>query len=291
MSAGVLPHNSSMQTLNIPADPELTELGVDASKHNGCVVSKLIKNAHNLSEYPDMKIDTVHFVGCSPLIRSMETAYYMTRKWKAPPHTIYVLPHLREINETARNKYSQSSRATMDTEPAYAMKSIQDQKAYLERLGILSFFDFHFVEADLTARSEPGDVPRFVNWFGKNVLSTMAIDGNKNNINAFIITHAGVLRDFAHEGFMNNSGFIVNVHFESAQPKMSRIQKMFHREVQFKRLWILQNFLPPNFFSNYGSKKYSNSTHNCPSGRCGNLCTLAKPGESSQLQRIHSKCE
>jgi len=34
----------------------------------------------------------------------------------------------------------------IDNKPYYAMKDIQDQKKYLEKIGILQFFDFTFVE-------------------------------------------------------------------------------------------------------------------------------------------------
>src|SRR5690606_14672139 len=101
-------------------------------------------------------------VGCSPLIRSMETAYYMTRKWPEQPEKIFVFPYLREIDEGSSNKYSTQSRKKIKSSPNYAMKSIQEQKDYLKSINLLNHFDFTFVEDNKKGREEPGDIPTFI---------------------------------------------------------------------------------------------------------------------------------
>ena len=89
-------------------DPELTEIGVDASIENGCIIKNIIKNLDKVSQ-SDITIKEFDVVGCSPLIRAMETAYYMTRKFDNPPNKIWVFPFLREIDEMSSDKYSENS--------------------------------------------------------------------------------------------------------------------------------------------------------------------------------------
>jgi len=128
-------HNEASNSQN--DDPELTPIGVQASLHNGCVISNVLKDLKYLTKNPLLDTSEMHVVGCSPLIRCMETAYFMTRNWKTPPQKIYVFPYLREINESSDDKYSKSSLKIMETTPAYAMKTILDQKMYLHQKGIL----------------------------------------------------------------------------------------------------------------------------------------------------------
>lgn len=236
------------------ADPELTPLGVDASLNNGCVISKILRKLPVITSDPKMQMSPIQIVGCSPLIRSMETAYYMTRNWKNPPSKIYVFPLLREIDESSNDKYSPSSRKRIEDIPSYAMKSIQEQKQYLDSIGLLKYFDFTFVETDDKLRKEPGDVGEFIKWF--------ALQSFSQNINCFIVTHAGVLRDFAHQGFANNSGFVVNTTITNK------------KNVTYNKLIILDSYLPTYFFANYNDTEYTNSKYFCPSSRCGQLCTI-----------------
>lgn len=258
-----------VDVLRIP-DPELTPLGVDASKNNGCVVSKILRKTHVLANDPNMEMSSIHIVGCSPLIRSMETAYFMTRNWKNPPTKIYVFPLLREIDESSSDKYSSKSRQAIDTIPSYTMKSLQEQKKYLSSIGILKFFDFSFVENNKTLRKEPGDIREFIKWFGTK-------QGQQDNIpkalgiNCFIVTHAGVLRDYADEGFANNSGFVLNTTISN------------DNEISYNKMLILDTYLPEYFFSNYNSKEYTNTDYFCPSSRCGQLCNI--PEKSSVKDR------
>lgn len=272
--------------VNPMIDPVLTQVGVDASIHNGCVVSKILKSIDKIlkSSYDDLndndiKIDSIHVIGCAPLIRCMETAYYMSRSWANPPSKIYVFPFLREIDEGSSDKFSLESRNIIDSKPFYAMKTIEEQKKYLERLGILNFFDFSFVEIFKKERKEPGDISNFIKWFitffikKKELLETL---------NVFIVTHAGVLSDFVNkkEGFTNNSGFIINTKYDYKNDIIS-----------LKKYVSLNSFL--KYFSFYQDYKSTNlKEYYCPSNRCEELCSIAK-GESNiqEIKHIETKCD
>lgn len=224
-------------------DPELTSVGVNASIHNGSVISKMLKNTVN-KEFPNnLDLSTMNVVGCSPLIRCMETAYYMTRKWKNPPNKIYVFPYLREINEGSDNKYSSESINIMNTNSSYAMKNIADQKKYLRENGILNYFDFSFVEQYYNERNAPGDVKNFINWFCKKFVTLI---NPVPKLNVFITTHAGVLRDFANEGFINNSGFILTT-------------KLQGQNIEYYKYLSLNPLLPNDFITEYSSSDFIKS--------------------------------
>lgn len=236
-------------------DPELTPLGIDASLNNGCVVASMIKKLASIINDPDVQMDSVDIVGCSPLIRSMETAFYMTRNWKTPPKTIYVFPHLREIDEGSSNKYSFTSLQRMETIPSYAMKSISEQKQFLQKHGILQYFDFSFVEIFAKERKLPGDIKTFMTWFLKNVASK----SGQNKLNTFIVTHAGVLKDFSGTGYHNNSGLFVNSHVDGKNV--------------INKIGSLHTLLPDSFFKDYYNTEYVTPNYYCPSTRCASLCS------------------
>lgn len=246
----VIPTTENMQTLNIYSDPELTPMGVDVSIENGKIVSDILKN---------LDINKINIVGCSPLIRSMETAYFMSRKWKNPPKKIYVFPFLREIDEHSNNKYSIKSRKVIDTTPSYSMKTLQQQKKYLSEAGLLKYFDFSFVEHNLEDRKEPGDIKRFITWFTQNYLRKLS--HSYTNVNVFIVTHAGVLKDYSKIGFYNNSGFILNTYID-----------IKNKTIDYKTIVSLNDYLQPSFFKDYSNPKYGNINRFCPSNRCGLLC-------------------
>ena len=258
------------------SDPELTPLGVDVSIHNGCIISKIIRSLHKFSNDPSVKIDTMNIVGCSPLIRSMETAYYMTRKWKTPPNKIYVFPHLRELDEGSNNKFSNESKNIINLVPAYAMKSILDQKKHLQKHGLLDFFDFTLVEVFQKERKEPGDIINFIDWFGKHFLPI--VESPKDNLNVFVVTHAGVLKDYAGESFANNSGFLLNT-------KISP----YDGQAKFGTYINFNYFLPPFFQKSYD--KFADSAYFCPSNRCAAICKLNSATHSKLKKLELSTCE
>ena len=267
--------NSDIQPLD---DPVLTNLGVDASIHNGCVINKILKNLGDNIEDERFNIKQINIIGCSPLIRSMETAYYMSRKWINPPNKIYVLPLLREIDESSDNKYSGYSRSKINLVPGYSMKSISEQKSYLKQLGILEFFDFSFVEAFSKQRLEPGDIRVFLNWFANYFLPLVMEP--VDNLNIFIVSHAGVLKDFIGSGFYNNAGFIINTQYNSEEKSLS-----------VKKYVLLNEFLQnSNFFTDYTNRMY-NKDYYCPSNRCGQLCSVINSEPNVEIKQLHLQCD
>jgi hypothetical protein len=273
---------------NIPGrtpmiDPVLTQVGVDASIHNGCIISKILKSLHVINgdgdgDNDNEKIDNIHVIGCSPLIRCMETAYYMSRNWSKPPSKIYVFPFLREIDESSDNKFSINSRIRIDNKPFYSMKSIKEQKKYLESLGILNFFDFSFVEMSDKERKEPGDISNFIKWFVNFFIKKRKLS---ETLNAFIVTHAGVLSDFVNntEGFINNSGFVINTQYDNNKNK-----------VQVNKYVSLNDFLSLfNFYKNYNIT--NKKEYYCPSNRCEELCTIAKGNHDKEIKHININCD
>ena len=255
-------------------DPVLTNIGVEASIYNGCIINKIFKSISD--NEPAVMLDTFNVVGCSPLIRCMETSYYMTRKWKNPPNKIYVFPLLREIDESSVDKYSQQSKEIIRVTPSYSIKSIQEQKDYLRTLGILDSFDFSFVETFPKERIEPGDIKEFISWFAKYFMTLLNTD-NKN-LNVFITTHAGVLRDYAGEGFYNNSGFVINTTYVDNFAKNTYVSLNNH----------IKEY---NFFKDYSNEKYNTKEYYCPSNRCGQLCSVANDsGIKGSLAKIGLKC-
>lgn len=241
-------------------DPELTSLGIDASISNGNIITGILKSLNKNFKNKILNMDEMNVIGCSPLIRSMETAYFMSRDWANPPKKIYVFPLLREINESSTDKYSNKSRKTMETTPSYAMKSIIEQKKYLRSIGLLEFFDFSFIEKYYELRKEPGDIPKFINWFIRNYISQIQ---PRENLNIFIVTHAGVLKDYSKTGFTNNSGFVLN-------------GRLKNNNFNLNKYISLNSFLPKQFFQEYHESKWNKRSHFCPSDRCGNgkLCQL-----------------
>lgn len=275
-------------------DPVLTQVGVDASIHNGCVMNQIFRSIDGIlqNNYNDsINMDKINIIGCSPLIRCMETAYYMSRSWPNPPSKIYVFPFLREIDESSSNKYSLQSIIRMNKKPFYAMKSIEEQKKYLESLGILNFFDFSFVEMFKKERAEPGDIEMFTKWFVSSFIQKKDtknyIDNETQNLleklNVFIVTHAGVLSDFAvnDEGFVNNSGFVINTNYDDTTGIIS-----------VKKYLSLNPFL--EFFNFYQDYKNINAKeYYCPSNRCGNLCSVMKDKDQDKkdLEHINVTCD
>lgn len=240
-------------------DPELTSIGVDASIHNGGVISKLLKSSKSSNLLDNLDLSTINIVGCSPLIRCMETAYYMTRKWKNPPNKIYVFPHLREIDESSHDKYSIESINIINSNSSYAMKSIEEQKKYLRENNILDFFDFSYVEAFYDERNMPGDINMFIKWFLRNFISNIVY---VPRVNVFIVSHAGVLKDFSNEGYMNNSGFILKT-------------TNTHENIIYDKSLSLNRLLPNDFYKDYDNSYFIKKNYKC-NNRCSNMCNYIK---------------
>jgi hypothetical protein len=185
---------------NVLIDSELSTVGKYASVLNGVVISKVLK---------EDGIKYINVVGCSTLLRAMLSAYYMTRKWENPPNKIFVLPHLREIDESSSNKWSKQSLYNVDSNSSYRMKSITEQKKILESMGILSFFDFSIIENNLFLRHTLGDIPNFISWSKQILDSVFKKETIPTSFNFYLITHAGVLFDYANSSFINNTGILI----------------------------------------------------------------------------------
>ena len=275
-------------------DPELTDVGVDATIYNGCIIANRLR---------EMGIQKIHMVGTSPLIRSMETAHFLTTKWKTPPEKIYVFPYLRELDESTlhtpddhiniqtiisnqvqqknktyhlKKKFSRQSRNVLNQYGAYAMKPIAEQQQYLRNVGLLDKISFRYNGGEL--REEPGDIDSFIDWFQRNSMTSL-IDNTNDTVNILVVTHAGVLLDFyltakgEEHSFFNNSGVVVNCTFNLMNFKIDSVTPIE---------------LPPTFFKDYDTTK--SLDYFCPSQRC-HFCTNVKNKISKPIKNINDKLD
>ena len=186
---------------NVLIDPELSQIGGHASVINGQVIADVLKQQN---------IKYVNVVCCSTLLRSMISVYYLTRKWEIPPKKIFVMGHLREIDEGSDNKWSKESVENVDLISSYKMKPLNEQKKILQKLGIIDMFDFSFVESSDYLRHSLGDIPNFIKWTKQNILDKVFQKSTiPTSYHFYIITHAGVLSDYTQLSFPNNTGIIV----------------------------------------------------------------------------------
>ena len=186
---------------NVLIDPSLSQVGQHASIINGKVIADILKKQN---------IKYVNVVCCSTLIRSMLSVYYLTRKWEISPKKIFVLPHLREIDEGSNDKWSKESMENVDLISSYRMKPLIEQKKVLQKLGIIDMFDFSFVEKSEYLRHSLGDIPNFINWTKQNILDKVFQKSViPTSYHFYVITHAGVLSDYTQLSFPNNTGIIV----------------------------------------------------------------------------------
>jgi broad specificity phosphatase PhoE len=176
-------------------DPTLSDTGVQDSKTAGIILKK---NLHKIG------INKIHFIASSPMIRAIETAYYMSLLPKqiseiTTDKTIYVCPYLREM-------YTGDS--AFITDQKFPLKSISEQKKYLSE-NELNAIDFKFVQ-DEHLRREPGHLKKFIKWFGKSGIAQELINKNKEStLNVIIFLHSHVIKEFSDLSSKNNTGFIL----------------------------------------------------------------------------------
>lgn len=192
-------------------DAQLTHFGVDFSIWSGCLIKNILKIMGSLyKNYDD--IEEIDIIGTSPLIRSIETGYYITKNWTNKPKSIHVFPYLRELDERIFNiigftKYSDPSIYNI---PQYAVKKIDEQKSYLQNVlnDDMEMIDFTYVEKFKKERESAGDINLFIKWFFDNFKEKLV---DKKIYNVVIITHSGVIREFFNKLVFNNFGLILPV--------------------------------------------------------------------------------
>lgn len=163
------------------SDPTLSDKGEIQSINAGKEYVEKFKNEFN--------IDSFDIIGSSPMLRTIETAYYMTKEYN--PDNIYVYPFLRECRECNDKDNAEK------LNKIWPMKKISEQKDYLKSKNIENI-DFKYVENNKD-RESPGNIEKFLEWFHKNV------NIEKDNTNVLIITHSHVLRFFRISA-ENNAG-------------------------------------------------------------------------------------
>lgn len=259
-------------------DAVLTHYGVDTSIWIGCLIKNILKILNQLdSNYQD--IESFDYIGASPLLRSMETAYFMSNKWEQRPEEIFIFPYLRELDErifSLKTITKYSDPFIYNNVPQYSMKTINEQKEYLKNNFPDMNFNFSFVEKDTTARERPGDVELFINWFYDEFKNKL----NKNIYNILIITHAGVIKEYFNETVYNNFGFILPVTID----KKENINLQKHLSLDIEECFT-QDILE------YLSYKTENICGNDQT-RCIKLCSDYNNKTNKPLKKIKlTKCK
>jgi hypothetical protein len=214
MDLKTIPNEDMKKLFTKLADPLLSPSGRYASKKNGLVIQRILTEEHS--------IKNGIIIGCSVLLRSMLTAFFISRKWTKPPEKIIVFPYLREIDEGSDDKYSDKSINSTNSNPGYCMRSLKEQKELLSKIGILKYFDFTFVEYDENLRKETGDITKFIIWSKNKFLDNQNPKLSITKpLNFIVITHAGVLRDYAKSSFYNNTGIIVKTTFNPVNKNLT----------------------------------------------------------------------
>ena len=252
-------------------DPMLTPLVDDASEYNGKVITDNLNSKH--------RINHINFVMCSPLLRSMETAYQMTKNWVGRPAKIYVVPHLREIS--FRHNSADEYYANIDSEVerinnnnGFSMLSVEEQLFKLKTISNIDtdLFDFTYLKDDSgninnDLRNSIGDISNFIRWFKQKV--------TLEPCNVFAVTHSGVLYEAMYSvgireviSMYNNTGIIVkdNINDKRNITIISR-----------------QNIYKDRYKDEKKDSHYNYEKCNiCPSPKCG--CT-EKFNQCTQLTR------
>jgi hypothetical protein len=225
-------------------DPELSELGKSVAESNGCL----------------FKLDPGTLLFASPAIRCIETSYFMFKNHDKP---VVVAPYLREIDEhswtNGLGKTSKHSLKVLETQPSYMLRPISEQRKYLfNSAGIPeNAVDFSIVDHDPTGRKAPGDIPEFIHW----CIPKYGL------FDAWIVTHAGVLRSYTNKGFEPGTGIVL---------KIEKTSKTSVKVVSAKSLKLPDGYLVPS------ALPVTDHRYFCPSNRCAKLCGTPK--------KILSKC-
>lgn len=235
------------------ADPTLSDKGIRDSIKAG---EKLKKYGLNSTSCKcDIVIDNFDIVGSSPMIRSIETGYYMNGGNGSSSNNsktvVYPFPFLREISKDTAN-----GRDTVDhLNKVFPIKSIQEQKEYFEHEGIP--VNFKYVANQ--NRYSPGDLTQFIHWFcSSRVYSDFGLSSSPE-INVLIITHSHVLLHDTLGSFRNNSGILVEV---TISPSGKVTWNTYDNGTTFRYDGIFK----------YTSDTSDKGKLDCPTSKCPNLC-------------------
>lgn len=272
-------NKSSPEIQNEQSDAQLTHVGVDFSIWIGCLLKNILKISEALhSEYDN--IEDIHLIGSSPLLRSIETAYYIKQKWKNKPIKQYVFPYLRELDERIfyNSNLTKYSEPEIYNSPAYTMKSIVEQKMFLTKTNIdINAIDFSYVESNKIGKEEPGDITKFIDWFYENFKNEIK-QKNANTYNVIIITHSGVIRDYFKKPVQNNFGFMMQVKVDPNND---------NKVINKKSIVEILELFPDEILNNieFGSQ------HICGIGqtRCNKTCEIYNSENNEPLEQIQIK--
>ncbi len=183
------------------------------------------------------KLPKFDIIGSSPMLRAIETAYFMTNR-KNRYQKIHVFPYLRETLSNFDSKE--------ELNIVFPMKSIDEQKSYLLNEKI-SNINFNYVS---DYRDEPGDIEKFIKWFAKEFDLTYYL--HKKEILIGIFIHSNVIYQFNNIKTKNNDGF-----------KLKSQYNIKKKEISYNK----ENMSLINH--NYNKNE---SIINCPTLRCKDLC-------------------
>jgi bisphosphoglycerate-dependent phosphoglycerate mutase len=169
-------------------DPTLSDIGKSNSIKKGKEMTEWLKQ---------FNINKFDIIGCSPSIRTIETAHYMNDNQQK----INIYPFLRETSIQRGYQYDLSPREVQKMHP---IKEITEQKKYFKEEGILDRINFKEIDENL--RTHPGNISKFIKWFLKNVNLP-----KKDIVNIFIATHAHVIANFFDYPCKNNNGILLNI--------------------------------------------------------------------------------
>ena len=229
-------------------DPTLSDLGVS----NSILAGKQLKE--NLEKY---NITNIDFIFSSPMIRAIETAYFMTHNIfeasnKGTQNKIIVAPFLREI--TSKEKYNNSENLNR----IFSMKSVLEQEYYFKKEEIIKHLNFDFVRNN-KLRECPGNIKHFITWFNKiynnsknfdfGTLGADRASGQGTPINVLVFLHSAVIKEYSGESPYNNNGFIIKTQYENGKIEYHKKDIYFHTHFNLK-----------------------NDNPICPTNRCPGLC-------------------
>ena len=226
------------ELFNKYTDPTLSDQGIQ----NSILAGRELKKTLN----KEFGIKSFDIIGCSPMLRAIETAHYMTTSYNYNK-PIFVFPFLRESKENDTVK---------DVDIRWPMKSIDEQKEYLKTEEIDNI-TFYYVR-NLLARSQPGNIENFIKWLSSNLELP-----NKPVVNILLVLHSHVIMTaFDKSGVNNNGGFIM-----SAEMKNGGI---VYNKKNIRAVW----------------PRTLHKRLKCPSVKCPNICEAIESSIENNLENL-----